>query len=173
MKKDAIFSECGTYRYYLNREWDHRKRGVLFFMLNGSTAGVDEDDPTIRKCIGFAERMDRGSIHVVNMFGFVATDPKEMLGHSTEELLGPMNRHYQTTLLRRALDVNWDVICAWGAKPNSILRSQPGMIRKVIRATNISFRGPGLIKPMCFGKGKNGQPLHPLMLAYSTPLEPW
>ncbi len=53
--KSATISDCGTYRYHLAREWSTGKP-ILFVMLNPSTADAGEDDPTIRKCLGFATR---------------------------------------------------------------------------------------------------------------------
>ena len=45
MKRDAIISECGKYRYSLMREWNKNKGKVLFIMLNPSKADDKEDDP--------------------------------------------------------------------------------------------------------------------------------
>ena len=46
---DAIISECGTYRYLLQRFWDARLESLNFIMLNPSTADAMKDDPTIRR----------------------------------------------------------------------------------------------------------------------------
>ena len=53
--KDATFSPCERYRYTLRRQWDASKPYVLFVMLNPSTADATQNDPTIRRCIGFAK----------------------------------------------------------------------------------------------------------------------
>jgi hypothetical protein len=58
-------------------------------MLNPSTADGKEDDPTIRRCIGFAKSWGNGSLEVVNLFGFRATDPKELL--EVKDPIGPEN----------------------------------------------------------------------------------
>ena len=58
--KTAAISDCGTYRYSLTREWAEGPR-LLFVMLNPSTADAEADDPTIRKCIGYAQREGFGS----------------------------------------------------------------------------------------------------------------
>lgn len=71
MRSHAVLSEDGVYRYRLTREWgenlDACKR-VCFVMLNPSTADASKDDPTIRKCIGFATRLGFDALEVVNLF---------------------------------------------------------------------------------------------------------
>ncbi|MES2137565.1 MAG: DUF1643 domain-containing protein [Pseudomonadota bacterium] len=52
---------------------------VAFVMLNPSTADAVQDDPTIRRCIGFAKAWGKGGIVVINLFAFRATNPKDML----------------------------------------------------------------------------------------------
>jgi hypothetical protein len=79
MTKGAEISECGRYRWKLWRIWDDSKAKVLFIMHNPSTADAEQDDPTIRRCIGFAKTWGYGGIYVGNLFPFRATDPKELL----------------------------------------------------------------------------------------------
>lgn len=78
MTRDAVLSPCGTYRYRLTRLWDKTLPVLGWIMLNPSTADASVDDPTIRKCVGFAKRGGFGSIVVTNLFAFRATDPREL-----------------------------------------------------------------------------------------------
>ena len=55
-RSGAIISACGQYRYHLWRRWDELLPTMVWVMLNPSTADATEDDPTIRRCIGFAKR---------------------------------------------------------------------------------------------------------------------
>ncbi len=76
---DASISICGRYRYWLKRVWDSSKPTAGFCLLNPSTAvglvdGIPVDDPTIRRCAGFAKSWGCGGIRVVNLFAIRATD---------------------------------------------------------------------------------------------------
>ena len=50
----ADISDDGMYRYWLSRRLSMGERTVLFVGLNPSTADATKDDPTIRRCVGFA-----------------------------------------------------------------------------------------------------------------------
>ena len=63
----AEFSEDGRYRYYLTRRWDKCRYPIIFAMLNPSTATAEIDDPTLRRCIGYARKWGYGGLIVVNL----------------------------------------------------------------------------------------------------------
>lgn len=98
MEKKATLSDCGKYRYELSRIWDNSLPIVLFIMHNPSTADANEDDPTIRRCIGFAKQWGYGGIMVGNLFPYRATDPKELLNKSFEEICPIENIGYTNKL---------------------------------------------------------------------------
>ena len=83
MMKGAVISDCKRYRYRLWRIWNGSQSRLVFVMLNPSTADGEQDDPTIRKCVGFAERLGYGGIEVVNLFAWRATDPRRATRDST------------------------------------------------------------------------------------------
>ena len=160
--KDAFISECEQYRYTLVRDWnkagDIRPR-VRFVMLNPSKADASVDDPTIRKCVGFANRNGYGGIVVVNVFALRATDPRSLVGYHGDRI-GPQNNEWLTAELRDA-----DVILGWGAwGSHSLLRDDVVRFKTMLR-----YRKPRRVR--CLGLTKEGEPRHPLMLAYTTPLE--
>ena len=106
----AIISACGKYRHKLSR---HVKDGLphnhlLFIMLNPSTADAMHDDPTIRKCKGFAERLGFSFLEVVNLFDYRATDPKDL-----KKAAEPCSLHNLPIILEAAKHCEL-VICAWG-----------------------------------------------------------
>ncbi|MGE3889429.1 MAG: DUF1643 domain-containing protein, partial [Vicinamibacterales bacterium] len=55
-ERGAVLSADGRYRYRLWRLWDDCAPVMTWVLLNPSTADANEDDPTLRKCIGFARR---------------------------------------------------------------------------------------------------------------------
>ena len=88
----AEFDPTGAYRYSLWREWDARAPAVAFVMLNPSTADAARDDPTIRRCASFARSWGYGSLEVVNLFAYRASEPKRL--RQTPDPIGPANDDY-------------------------------------------------------------------------------
>jgi hypothetical protein len=83
----AAISPCGIYRYELTRSWDATRPLIAFVMLNPSTADAVEDDPTIRRCIGFADGWGFGEVRVYNLFALRTPDPEHLWKH--EDPFGP------------------------------------------------------------------------------------
>lgn len=68
-----------SYRFELQRDWlGGNLPPAVFVMLNPSTADDQVDDPTIRKCVGFATRWGHTGIRVANLYGWRATDPRDL-----------------------------------------------------------------------------------------------
>ena len=155
----AIISECGKYRYSLTRKWADGPRCV-FIMLNPSTADAIQDDPTIRRCIGFAKDWGCGELIVVNLFAYRATEPKDML--AADDPVGPENMEYVKRAVRLAagegdrygMPPAGPVVCAWGAHGGHMGQDQT--VRGWIEAE--------LVTPMALAFTKDGQPRHPLYL---------
>src|SRR5207237_5457574 len=72
----ASFSRDRRYRYRLWRRWDAARPVVAFVMVNPSTADAGRDDPTIRRCIGFARSWGYGRLEVVDLFAYRGTDTR-------------------------------------------------------------------------------------------------
>ena len=141
----AVFSSCGRYRYSLTRKFFMGKGTVLFVMLNPSTADAETDDPTIRRCIGFARRWGFQELEVGNLFAWRATDPKEL--RQAEDPIGPENdRHLMH--MSGAADA---VIAAWGAHGayQNRGRQVEGMLEGTVEHLGLT---------------KQGHPKHPLYL---------
>jgi len=140
----ASFDESGAYRYSLTRSWGAGRR-IAFVLLNPSTADATADDPTIRRCIGFAQALGFGSLEVVNLCALRSTDPTALARHP--DPIGPANADAIARAIARA-DLT---VAGWG---------------------NHGARYVELLPPEawsdvdlhCFGLTKLGQPRHPLYL---------
>ena len=64
-------------------------------MHNPSTADANNDDPTIRRCISFAQSWGYGGIYIGNIFPFRATNPNDLLRIPYEELIPTENYLYR------------------------------------------------------------------------------
>lgn len=84
MIEGAIFDATQTYRYTLWREW-HDAPSIGFVMLNPNRADATLDDPTIRRCIGFAKAWEFGRLEVMNLFGYRAKTPS-ILEHVSDPI---------------------------------------------------------------------------------------
>ncbi len=106
--KGAIISDCSKYRYQLWRNWDENKPNVMFIMLNPSTADSETNDPTIRRCIGFAKSWGYGGIYVGNLYAYRATDRSEL--KNVENPIGDDNiKHIKEMQPKCEI-----IVCAWG-----------------------------------------------------------
>lgn len=155
MVKDALVSECGKYRYWLSRTWDATLPVQPFVMLNPSKADATEDDPTIRRCVGYAKAWDCGGIWVVNLFAIRATDPAD--AKKAPEPVGPDNDEH----LRAVLAFPRPIVVAWGR--NKIWPAQVWHVCKLLQSS-----GRGL---WCLGINQDGSPTHPLMLRTDAELK--
>ena len=151
----AIISDCGLYRYRLERHGLSGSGAVAWIMVNPSTADASQDDATIRSCVRLASGLGYGSIEVVNVFAWRATKPDELLAAS--DPCGPRNEDIVKAAIRRC----YIPICAWGAWPPADEASS--YIRNAIRTERRAA--------FCFGKTKSGAPKHPLYVKSGTLLE--
>jgi hypothetical protein len=87
MRSAAEISPCGSYRYWLTRQWGGGALLLPIIMLNPSTADVEQDDPPIRRCMSFAQREGFADISVFNLFADRATSPDDM--KATADPIGP------------------------------------------------------------------------------------
>lgn len=157
----AIISDCGRYRYRLDRPGSSAGATAVI-MVNPSTADAAIDDATIRKLKGFGERNGWGRIIVGNLFAYRATDVREL--GKVADPIGPENDDH----LIRILAECDQVVCAWGP-----ISKQPKYQRNRYLNVMALIQGAGL-DPLCIGPAaKCGHPKHPLMLGYDQPIEPW
>jgi hypothetical protein len=157
----AVFSECGYYRYRLERHALSGCGAVAWIMVNPSKADAHADDHTIRKVRGFSERLGAGLFIVGNKFAYKATDIKDLVGVADPR--GPENDSHLESIMQAAPIV----IAAWGP-----LGKLPAPLRRRWRTVAAMADRLG-VQLMCLGTANDGQPLHPLTLSYQRPLIPW
>jgi len=161
MSGGALISDCGWYRYRLERDGPGDGQTTVI-MVNPSTADAERDDATIRKLRGFGERYQWGRIVVGNLFAYRAVEVRTMVIAS--DPVGPENDQYLTDMMREADRL----VVAWGpmSKLPKRLRTR---YRRVVELAHMLNRRPMSIGPVA----RDGHPCHPLMLPYSSELLPW
>lgn len=161
VKRTAVVSDDGLYRYHLTREWGDFEL-MTFIMLNPSTADADIDDPTIRRCMSFARREGLAGIQVINLFALRTTKPGHLLDHPDPE--GPENPRYW----RIALQSSGPVVAAWGAQRPKL---EDGGVFSWAHVRAIDDLEEECW--YCLGHTSgNGEPRHPLYLKRETALVP-
>lgn len=148
----------GPYRYTLWRTWASSPILCGWVMLNPSTADADADDPTIRRCVGYAKAWGFGGIVVRNLFALRATDPRQLA--DVEDPVGPANDAW--------LVGRWDgvarIVVAWGTGRWPRLHGE--------RWRHVA----GLLaprNPVCLRAARDGQPVHPLYQPSQLDPQPW
>jgi hypothetical protein len=162
--KAATISPCGRYRSHLSRMWspvrdDPQKEHALFVMLNPSTADAEVDDPTIRRCVGFARAWGCTGVAVVNLFDWRATDPSELLSVLVSNT--PLNSAYADETIASAMAQTHVVVAAWGAL-------HPKLAYRASEVAAIAAKRDRTLHHL--GLTKAGWPRHPLYLSGASEL---
>jgi len=162
IQRSAVISDCGTWRYRLERDMNRPGRVAAGIMVNPSDADHEVDDATIRKWFGFADRLDIGRFIIGNKFAFRSRYVSMLQG--ADEPVGPDNDRHLEQIMRDA-DLH---IVAWGP----VAKLPRGPLRQRWRDVVAIAARVGC--PLyCWGTAGDGHPFHPLMLRYSLPLVPW
>ena len=137
------------YRYLLHRTWARTGGGVMFLMMNPSTADIDVDDPTVAKCQRYARRWGYGSLYVANTFAYRATDQKRLM--TVADPVGPENDRH---ILQMAKACRL-LVLAYG-KPHPTLQQRGLEVKAMLRKKRHALHALKL----CL----DGTPGHPLYL---------
>lgn len=141
--KDALFSECGKYRYYLMRQWCDKPMAMCIG-LNPSTATASDDDATISALKRLLEPLGYGGVYMCNLFAWISTEPEDL--RTTPNPVGENDEWLD--IIRGKCQ---HVVFAWGSFKQA-----------EYRAKKIIYKFPDAY---VFGKTPKGQPLHPLAAA--------
>lgn len=155
--KAATFSPDRVYRYRLERCACVPPTGKVLNIigLNPSTADESINDPTIRRCIAFAQSWGFDHLVMTNLFAYRATDPFQLrYQHALlADLVGAENNRH----LRDAWQEADLVIAAWGHL-GSFLNRDREVLNLLMRERSV----------YCLGITKTGHPKHPLYLPKTT-----
>lgn len=151
----AELSRCRRYRYTLRRRFAEGP-AVLFVGRNPSTADETADDPTIRRCLGFAKRWGFGTLLMGNLYAWRATDPRDRrkAEHPIAEPERPFWNDLHLALMAHDAD---QVVAAWGADVGPVVDHAAHVLKVV---------GPCL----ALGLTQQGHPRHPLFTPGSAEL---
>lgn len=142
---DAIISDDEKYRYMLSRRWSLGGKTVAFICLNPSTADGNLDDPTVRRCVGFAKKWGGSRLLIGNLFAYRSTDP------STLKIVADPKGHMNDEWLERIAAQSDIVIAAWGGHGD--LHGRDAEVREQFNGRLHALR-----------LTKHGSPAHPLYL---------
>ena len=151
----AHFSPDRVHRYWLVRQMTTDPGIVAFVGLNPSTADEHQDDPTVRRCVGFAREWGYGRMVMLNAYAYRSTDPRAL--YTAPDPVGPENARAVLNLANGA-DL---VVVAWGA--NLLTPDAQRIAEALSRVKDVK----------CFGLTKDGHPKHPLYLSNATRLVDW
>ena len=157
IRRDAVFDARGRYRYSLTRRWEGGRGRVAMILLNPSTADARRDDPTLRRCIGFARGWGFQTLEVVNLFAFRTPHPARL--RQARFPIGPENDAH----LLRAVGEAERVVLAWGVHGN--WRGRDAQVLALLGAVRNDW--------VCLGRTRDGLPRHVLFLPGETPLTPF
>ena len=153
----ARFSPDRQNRYLLSRDLGFAGDGAcMFVMLNPSTADETKDDPTIRRCISFANAWGYRTLYVTNLSPLRATDPKELLAAGPEP--EDVWQENMDNILETAMHCGL-VVAAWGV--HGVAEGRADLVMAELSP---------LKEVCCLGITKQGHPRHPLYVPAGTPV---
>lgn len=161
VKRGALIHGNGQFRNLLTREWHSSprravSRGVLLWiMLNPSTGDGEKDDPTITRCMTFAELWGFESMVIENAYNYRTKDPAEL--RAVDYLSSPdHDSHYLFPQIEHA-----DMICcAWGT---NIEPWRHHFLASILPEN----------KSYALGTTNGGFPVHPLYQPSKLTPTPW
>lgn len=170
----ATWSPCKSYRYTLRRQLrlTLAPRVVAFLMLNPSTADEHDDDPTIRRCVDFAQSWGFCELMIVNVYAWRSTDPKMLpqVGVTARKIEramrvrappDPVGTDNDVAILA-ACERAEMVVCAWGKNAK---QGRIAQLRQLLAGQASKLHALKL--------NNDGSPAHPLYLNGSLRPQPF
>lgn len=158
IRRAAVISDCGRYRYLLVRQWENTGPTAVFVLLNPSTADGTSDDHTSRHCIRYARSWGCGALHIVNLYAWRATKPIEL--RTVEDPVGPENDVFLYAAAATAEDSGGPLVGGWGS------HARPDRISAALAL-------PHMHRLSALAVTRLGQPHHPLRLSQARTPAKW
>ena len=169
LAREAAFSSCGRYRWWLERQWEPERPRLLFMGLNPSSADADRDDPTLRRLIGFARSWGFGALEVLNLFARCSSSPAVL--RRCSHPVGDDNDGWICARVQQlgsdpanALWLGWGNGGAWRQRDQQVLQQ-------------LQHLTPPALSWLTLGLTARGAPRHPLYAPAAAPplqvLHPW
>jgi len=145
MRKNAIIDSSGNYRYLLSRIWEPALPKLLYIMLNPSKANETNEDKTSEQCLYFARKFNFGSFEIVNLYGLISTNPKNL----KKSLIDPIGDKNDYFILEASFRAD-KIIVGWGSK--YFFNNRNIIVTEILKKNGY--------KLFCFGKTIHGHPRH-------------
>lgn len=157
-----ICASTAEYRTLLHRTVGVSGPSIAWVLLNPSTADAFNDDPTLRRVLGFSRRAHMSTVTVANLFTLRATQPRDLLAAIRDgvDAVGPGADQALAAVVQ--CDA---VVMAWGRPANRAVKSRAKQVaHRLLQSGCALFTvGPPLL---------NGHPRHPLYAPYTAGLQP-
>lgn len=156
----TVFSADRTHRFALFRYWGNPEDYACGISMNPSGAAEDVCDPTVDGMVHRAQELwGVGAYYQLNVMSIRGTYSSDLAKMAVVNL--PKNDEYIRRIVARARLV----VVSWG---NHGQKSGRG---PAVEAILREVCDPA--KVFCFGKNKNGSPVHPLYQRLDAPLLPY
>jgi len=156
----TVFNDDRTHRFTLFRYWSNPEDYACGISMNPSGAAEDVSDPTVDGMVRRArERWGVGAYYQLNVMSIRGTYSSELAKTSVVNL--PENDEWIRKIAAKARIV----VVSWGNPGHESGRGAEveDILREVCDPAKV----------FCFGKNKNGSPIHPLYQRIDTPLMPY
>jgi len=161
MQNSAVISQCGLFRYRLDRIVSAHGIVIAFFGVNAARADANVDDHTSTKWKVFTRQNGGCRYIAANPYAYRATDVNDL--RNAADPIGPDNDYY----LRQVIDEADLLVPCWGSRGKL-----PRMLRPRLDDVKQMILKSG--KPVkIFGLTASNDPVHPLMIPYSRQLINW
>lgn len=150
VRRAALISTSGLYRWWLERVWDEQLPILIVVMLNPSKADGEVDDNTVLALIDFVKRWGYGGYRIVNLCAWRASKPAEMF--AAPDPIGDLNEHHIGEALRYARATTGRILVAWGNGGHHLDQDERFIARARLNGVEL----------VCLGTTADGSPKHPM-----------